>query len=51
VVYQINIFISDANKATRISSDLRQNIQDKFKEAGISILSPHYYVNASEKFT
>jgi small-conductance mechanosensitive channel len=45
VVYQINVFISDANKITRISSDLRQNIQDKFKEAGISILSPHYYVN------
>ncbi|MDR2087703.1 MAG: mechanosensitive ion channel family protein [Dysgonamonadaceae bacterium] len=48
VVYQINIFISDANKATRISSDLRQNIQDKFNEAGISILSPHYYVNVGE---
>jgi small-conductance mechanosensitive channel len=47
VVYQINVFISDANKATRISSDLRQNIQDKFNEAGISILSPHYYVNVS----
>jgi small-conductance mechanosensitive channel len=45
VVYQVNVFISDANKTTRISSDLRQNIQDKFKEAGISILSPHYYVN------
>jgi hypothetical protein len=28
---------------------LRQNIQDKFKEAGISILSPRYYVNMSEK--
>jgi small-conductance mechanosensitive channel len=49
IVYQINVFISDANKATRISSDLRQNIQDKFKEAGISILSPRYYVNMSEK--
>ncbi|MDR2058167.1 MAG: mechanosensitive ion channel family protein [Dysgonamonadaceae bacterium] len=49
VVYQINVFINDANKTTKISSDLRQNIQDKFKEAGISILSPHYYVNVPGK--
>jgi small-conductance mechanosensitive channel len=43
VVYQINVYISDAYKLSDVTSDLRQNIQDKFKEAGISILSPHYY--------
>jgi small-conductance mechanosensitive channel len=44
VVYEINAYIKDANKLTQVASDLRQNIQDKFKEAGVSILSPHYYV-------
>jgi small-conductance mechanosensitive channel len=45
IVYQINVYINNADKLIKIRSDLRQNIQDKFKEAGISILSPHYYVN------
>jgi small-conductance mechanosensitive channel len=45
VIYQINAYISDADKLIKIGSELRQNIQDRFKEAGISILSPHYYVN------
>lgn len=26
----------------RIYSDLHQNIQDKFNEAGVEIMSPHY---------
>ena len=45
VTYQINVYIDDADKLIKIGSDLRQNIQDRFKEAGISILTPHYYVN------
>jgi small-conductance mechanosensitive channel len=49
VVYQMNAYIQDADKLTKISSDLRQSLQDKFKEAGISILSPHYYVNLQNK--
>ncbi|GHT39288.1 hypothetical protein FACS189437_02230 [Bacteroidia bacterium] len=44
VTYQINVYISDADKLAAVTSDLRQNIQDKFKEAGISIMSPHYYI-------
>jgi small-conductance mechanosensitive channel len=44
-VYQINAYINDADKLIQIGSDLRQNIQDRFKDAGISILTPHYYVN------
>jgi small-conductance mechanosensitive channel len=43
VAYQINAYINDANKLLEVTSGLRQNIQDKFKEAGISILSPHYF--------
>jgi small-conductance mechanosensitive channel len=49
VIYQINAYINDADKLIKISSDLRQNIQDRFNEAGISILSPHYYVNMQKE--
>jgi small-conductance mechanosensitive channel len=45
ITYQINAYISDADKLVKVSSDLRQNIQDRFKKAEISILTPHYYVN------
>ena len=41
-VYQINAYIKEADKMTQIYSDLHQNIQDKFNEAGIEIMSPHY---------
>lgn len=41
-VYQINAYITDANRMAQIYSDLYQNIQDKFNEAGIEIMSPHY---------
>ncbi len=41
-VYQINAYIKDANRMSQIYSDLYQNIQDKFNEAGIEIMSPHY---------
>lgn len=42
-VYQINAYIKDADKLAQIYSDLMQNIQDKSNEAGIELLSPHYY--------
>jgi small-conductance mechanosensitive channel len=51
VIYQINAYINDADQLIKIGSDLRQNIQDRFKEAGISILSPHYYVNYGQEKT
>jgi len=42
-VYQINAYIRDADKLAQIYSDLYQNIQDKSNEAGIELMSPHYY--------
>lgn len=41
-VYQINAYIKEADKMAQIYSDLHQNIQDKFNEAGVEIMSPHY---------
>ena len=41
--YQINAYIKDADKLGDIMSDLHQNIQDVFNEAGVEIMSPHYY--------
>lgn len=41
-VYQINAYIKEADKMAQIYSDLHQNIQDIFNEAGIEIMSPHY---------
>lgn len=43
--YQINAFIQDADQQAVISSHLHQNIQDKFNEAGVEIMSPHYRAN------
>lgn len=44
VEYQLNVFTKDANKMNDIYSDLRKNIQDVFREAGIDLLSPQYTV-------
>ena len=41
-VYQVNAYIQDANQLGQIYSDLHQNIQDRFNEAGVEIMSPHY---------
>lgn len=40
--YQINAYINDADQIGDIMSDLHQNIQDIFNEAGIEIMSPGY---------
>jgi small-conductance mechanosensitive channel len=42
VSYQLNAYTSEPNKMPRTYSDLHQNIQDKFNESGVEILSPHY---------
>jgi len=42
VEYQLNVYVVDADKMPQIYSDLRQNIQDVFRDAGIELLSPHY---------
>jgi small-conductance mechanosensitive channel len=43
VAYQLNIYIREADKMPRIYSDIYQNVQDVFNEAGIEIMSPHYH--------
>lgn len=42
VTYQINAYTSLSHKMAVIYSALHQNIQDKFNEAGMEIMSPHY---------
>lgn len=47
VEYQLNVYTKEADKMSGIYSDLRRNVQEVFKEAGISLVSPHYVVNKS----
>jgi len=42
VNYQLNVYVADAGKMAQIYSDMHQNIQDVFNEAGIELMSPHY---------
>jgi small-conductance mechanosensitive channel len=42
VSYQINAYTNQPHKMAVIYSRLHQNIQDKFNEAGVEIMSPHY---------
>ncbi len=42
VAYQINAYTEQSHRMAAIYSELHQNIQDKFNEAGVEILSPHY---------
>ncbi|MBL7874442.1 MAG: mechanosensitive ion channel family protein [Cyclobacteriaceae bacterium] len=42
VAYQINAYTNHSHRMAAIYSQLHQNIQDKFNEAGVEILSPHY---------
>lgn len=42
VSYRINAFTREPNKQAVIYSALHANIQDKFNEAGVEIMSPHY---------
>ncbi|MGB8473124.1 MAG: mechanosensitive ion channel domain-containing protein [Candidatus Acidiferrum sp.] len=42
VSYQLNVFTDQPAVMAGTYSDLHQNIQDKFNEAGVEILSPHY---------
>ena len=45
VNYQLNVFTEDADKMALIYSDLHQNMQDVFNEAGVELLSPHYHTH------
>jgi small-conductance mechanosensitive channel len=42
VSYEINAYVSDEIDFVFIYSELHQQIQDAFNEAGIEIMSPHY---------
>jgi small-conductance mechanosensitive channel len=42
VSYQINAYTRAPNRQAATYSLLHQNIQDKFNEAGVEIMSPHY---------
>jgi len=42
VSYQVNAHTNEPDKQPQIYSELHENIQDAFNEAGIEILSPHY---------
>lgn len=42
VSYKINAFTKHPNKQALIYSNLHANIQDKFNDAGVEIMSPHY---------
>lgn len=42
VSYQVNAYTKEPEHMATIYSALHQNIQDKFNEAGLEILSPHY---------
>jgi small-conductance mechanosensitive channel len=40
--YELNAYTREPNKMAAIHSELFQNVQDRFNEAGVEILSPHY---------
>jgi small-conductance mechanosensitive channel len=42
VRYELNAYTDAAAAMNRIYSELHQNIQDTFNEAGVEIMSPHY---------
>jgi small-conductance mechanosensitive channel len=42
VSYQINAYTDHPSEMAQIYSQLHQAIQDKFNEAGVEIMSPHY---------
>ena len=42
VTYELNAYTDAPEIIPRIYGELHQNIQDKFNEAGVEIMSPHY---------
>jgi small-conductance mechanosensitive channel len=42
VTYEINAYTDQPHNMAAIYAELHQNIQDKFNEAGVEIMSPHY---------
>lgn len=46
--YQINAYIKQADDMPYIMSDMLQNIQDAFNDAGIELFAPHHFVTKSK---
>lgn len=42
VSYQLNVYTAQSNRMAWLYSELHQHIQDRFNEAGVEIMSPHY---------
>ncbi len=42
VSYELNAYTDKPRMMAKIYSDLHQNIQDMFNEAGVEIMSPHF---------
>jgi len=42
IAYELNVYTREARRSLTILSELHQHIQDKFNEAGIEIMSPHF---------
>ena len=42
VTYEINAYTDQPNRMAVVYAELHQNIQDKFNEGGVEIMSPHY---------
>jgi small-conductance mechanosensitive channel len=42
VTYELNAYTNQPVMMAKIYSDLHQNIQDQFNQAGVEIMSPHY---------
>ena len=42
MTYELNAFTDTPEMMPRIYSELHKNIQDKFNEASVEIMSPHY---------
>jgi small-conductance mechanosensitive channel len=42
ITYELNAYTADVHNLIEIQSELHQNIQDKFNEAGVEIMSPTY---------
>lgn len=43
VGYELNVYTNKANEIPQVYSALHKRIQDKFNEAGVEIMSPHYF--------
>jgi len=47
--YQINCYTKEIDRVSRIYTQLYENIQDGFAEAGIDMTAPHYEISVQKK--